>query len=502
MKPAASYGQILRSSSILGGSQVLIYLISIGRTKAAALLLGPAGVGTLGLFQSIVTMIGTVSSLGIGHSGVREIAEASGSGNEGRVRTISSVLQRFALITGILGWLFAAVLAYPISQLAFGNSHQTGSIALLGACLLLGAVGTSYAAILQGTRRIGNLAKFQVASNAIAAVIAVVLFSVFGLHGIVPAIIAGAAGNCGMALWMRKSTLQQCDQVSWRETIEGSRSLIAMGLAFMWNAVSTGLVAFGVRAMVVRHEGLDSAGIYQAAWAISGMFAGFILQAMGTDFYPRLTAASGDKSEMTRLINEQTEIGVLLAGPGVLFTLSLAPYLMEWLYSAKFVSGTPLVCWFALGVFGQVVSWPLGFIQIAKGASRSFIVTQTLFNGFHFGLLAFFFHRFGMLGTGMAYVALYLIYTASMLCYAKQVIDFRWSASVIRLVLVIGIMVALGFILAVLCSGPVPTATGLILAIVGGFVCARELIHRLPENHRLVNLLLKIPGIARFQTKH
>jgi antigen flippase len=501
MKPSTSYGQILRSSSILGGSQALIYLVSVGRAKAAALLLGPSGVGTLGLFLSIVTLIGTVSTLGIGNSGVREIAEASGNGDESRIRRISAILHRVALFTGILGWLLAAVLAYPISQITFGNYGEAGSIALLGACLLLGAVGTSYAAILQGTRRIGALAKLQVTSNVLAAVIAVGLYVVFGVNGIVPSLIASAAVNCGLAWWMRKRNIPQFDHVSWRETLGGSRKLIAMGLAFMWNAVTTGLVAFGVRAMVVRYEGLDAAGIYQAAWAISGMFAGFILQAMGTDFYPRLTAASTDPAEMNRLVNEQTEIGVLLAGPGVLFTLCLAPYLMEWLYSAKFISGTPMVCWFAIGIFGQVVSWPLGFIQIARGASRSFIVTQTLFNGLHFGLLSLFFYRFGMAGTGMAYATLYFIYTVSMLIYAKRAIGFRWSASVIRLVFMIGTLVALGFLLTIFYTGPVSTTAGLILAVIGALLCARELIHRLPKNHRLVNLLLKLPGFTRFQAK-
>jgi PST family polysaccharide transporter len=150
-----------------------------------------------------------------------------------------------------------------------------------------------------------------------------------------------------------------------------------------------------------------------------------------------------------------------------------------------------------VGVFGQVVSWPLGFIQIAKGASRSFIVTQTLFNVGHLSLLAFFFHRYGMLGTGMAYAALYFIYMTVMLVYAKRAIGFRWSVSVIRLVLVIGAFVVSGFFLAVFHSDPISTAAGLILTTVGGWYCARTLVHRLPANHRLIKLLLRIPGISR-----
>ncbi len=496
-KSSSSYGQIFRSSSILGGSQGLIYLISIARTKAAALLLGPTGVGTLSLFQSTISLLGTVSGLGIGNSGVREIAEADGAGDATRVRRTSSIVFRVVLITGILGWFLATALAYPISKVAFDDYDHAGSIVILGACLLLMTVGSSYAAILQGTREIGKLAKLQVTCNAVSAAIVILLFLLYGKQAIVPSIIAGALVGCMISWRMGRKTFANLEKITWRETFSGSKGLVTMGIAFMWNAFSTGLVAFGIRVMVVRHDGLDANGIYQAAWGISGMFAGFILQAMGTDFYPRLTAASSDPERMNRLINEQTEIGVLLAGPGVLFTLSMAPFLMEWLYSAKFISGTPVVCWFVMGVFGQVVSWPLGFVQIARGWSRAFIVTQTLFNGVHFGLTLFFYHTFGMVGIGMAYVTLYVIYTASMLVYMQRVNGFLWSREVTKLAITIGALVATGFVVAMSGFGITTSAIGLLLAIGGGFFCTRELLHRLPDDHRLARLLKKLPLLSK-----
>ena len=491
----------MRSSSILGGSQVLIFLFIVLRNKAAALLLGPSGIGALSLYQSIITMVGTISSMGIGNSGVREIAEASGKGDDSQVRKNSEILHRLSLFTGVLGWLLAAGFSYPISRIAFGSSGHEAAITLLGSCLLFGAVGTSYSAILQGTRRMGALAKLQVTSNIFSAVLSVIIYASFGVRGIVPSIIAGAALSCGMAWWMQKKTIDEYNPVSWRETLLGSQKMIVMGFAFMWNAVLTGAVAFGIRALVVREDGLESAGIYQAGWAISGMFAGFILQAMGTDFYPRLTASASDSDEMNRLVNEQTEIGILLAGPGVLLTLCLAPFLMEWLYSTKFISGTPLICWFAIGVFGQVISWPLGFIQIARGASRAFIITQSLFNSLHFGLIAVLYPLFGVLGVGISFVALYVIYTLSMLAYAKRTTGFIWSPSVRRLIVMNGVLISIGFLIAFFASGLSYTLLGFLLAVFGGLFCARELARRLPETHRYWKILIKITTLVNFRKK-
>ena len=69
--------------------------------------------------------------------------------------------------------------------------------------------------------------------------------------------------------------------------------------------------------MLRKFEPLTAAGCYQAAWGLGGYYVGFILQAMGADFYPRLTAVASDHVECNRLVNEQAEVGLLLAGPGV-----------------------------------------------------------------------------------------------------------------------------------------------------------------------------------------
>jgi hypothetical protein len=80
--------------------------------------------------------------------------------------------------------------------------------------------------------------------------------------------------------------------VSFSETISGDRRLLGLGLAFIWSAVLVAGVDLLIRAIIARKFGIEGAGIYQASWALSGMFASFVLSAMGADFYPRLTATS------------------------------------------------------------------------------------------------------------------------------------------------------------------------------------------------------------------
>lgn len=82
------------------------------------------------------------------------------------------------------------------------------------------------------------------------------------------------------------------------------------------------------------HGGLDALGLYTAAWTLSGYAVQVILAAMGSDFYPRLTAAAGESEGMNRLVNEQIEMGVLLATPALCGMLTLAPVVLGLVFSA------------------------------------------------------------------------------------------------------------------------------------------------------------------------
>src|ERR1700757_2427043 len=89
-----SYGQILKSSALVGGSSAMNIAIGIVRTKAVAMLLGPAGFGLFGLYGSIANLAQSIAGLGINSSGVREIAEAVGSEDVERIARTTAVLRR------------------------------------------------------------------------------------------------------------------------------------------------------------------------------------------------------------------------------------------------------------------------------------------------------------------------------------------------------------------------------------------------------------------------
>src|SRR5579863_2499395 len=86
-----TYGQILESSAVIGGSSALTLVFGVVRTKAMALFLGPSGFGLFGVYTSIISVAECVAGLGVSNSAVRQIAHSAASGDS---RQISGTSKR------------------------------------------------------------------------------------------------------------------------------------------------------------------------------------------------------------------------------------------------------------------------------------------------------------------------------------------------------------------------------------------------------------------------
>jgi PST family polysaccharide transporter len=489
-----SYGQILKSSSIIGGAQGINYLIGMVRVKVVAVLLGPSGVGLVGLYVSATGLVSTVAGLGISSSGVREVAEAHGSGKAEHVARTVKTLRRVCWVTGILGWLLCAAFSYPLSLWTFGSGEHAWAVAILGATILIASVSGGQSALIQGTRRIGDLARMGVLGAITGTIAAIGLYGWLGQKGIVPVLLVTAAVSLGFSWWFARKTPVAPVALTWRETLGNSKRLVHIGVAFMYGDILGSLVGLMIRSLIVKKCGLDANGLYSAAWGISGMFAGFIITAMGTDFYPRLTAVAQDNEHVNRLVNEQTEIGILLALPGLLGTLAFAPWMMHIFYSAKFLPGAALLPWFVIGVFGQVITFPLGMIQMAKGATKWMYFGRTEGNVVWLGLTMLLIKNHGLAGVAWAFALFTYIHCVVVFGIALRLSKFAWTTAVGRLVLSAVGMIGAAFVAQKLTNGLFKLALGALITGAACLVSLRGISLRLGENHRIVKMALKFPG--------
>jgi len=489
----SSYGDILKSSSLIGGAQGLNYLISLLRTKAVALLIGPSGIGLVGIYSTALGFMATATGLGIANSGVREISEAQASGDSNRLHETIVTLQRTSLLIGVISCVFCVLLSNVLSRMAFGNTGHSAALSALGITLFLGTLVGSNNAIVQGLRRIPDLARINILSAVIGTVVAVSIYAIYGASGIVPALTAVALVQW-LVSWCYVRKIQASgNNEPWITSIKRARSLVKFGIIFMWAGLLGATVELAIRSMIVQRYGLEGNGIYQAAWNLSGMFAGFVLNAMGADFYPRLSAASGDNEIAARMVNEQMEIGMLLALPGLMGTLTFAPWVMSAFYSAEFRAGGALLPWFVGGVFLQVVSWPLGYLIIGKGAKAWYAVSETSLFVMKLVLVPLFMVPFGLIGSAIAFQAVMVCYTVLVFVISRRVASYKVSRNTRIILLTCVSCITVGFIVSeiALQHTKVP-----LLSTLTAFACwfsAKGILNRLDNSNSLVQAAYRLP---------
>jgi len=424
-----SCGQILHSSALIGVSSVLSIAIGVVGTKAMAVLLGPAGFGLFSIYNSIAELAQNIASMGINSSGVRQIASAVGSGDTKQIARTTSALRRTSIILGVLGALLLIGFSGPVSTLTFGTNQHATAIIVLSAVVLFRCVAAGQGALLQGMRRISDLAKMRVLGAVFGTIISIPVVYFLREDGIAPSIAAVAATTVLTSWWYSRKVRIQTAPMTVSQLGGEATALLKLGFAFMATGLMMSGATYAVRVLVLRTVGFEAAGLYQAAWTLGGLYVGFILDAMGADFYPRLTAVARDNAACNRLVNEQAQVSLLMAAAGVIATLTFSPLIITLFYSPKFYEAADVLRWLCLGMTLRIISWPLGFILLAKGAQTIFFWSELAWTAVYLVLSLICVTFFGLIGAGIAFFGSYVFHTLVNYLIVRRLSDFHWSAA-------------------------------------------------------------------------
>ena len=440
--------QTLRSTFIMGGSSVMNILLGIVRNKVIALLINPSGMGLMGVYQSISNLALTVSGMGVNESGTRRVALDYKAGDLSSISHTSLILRRIALVTGLGGTALMLLCSGQIGSITFHNRDHNLDIALLSLSIIFGTTSGAQVAIIQGVRKISYLAKINVLGALWGTVISLPIIYFFRIRGIVSYLIIMALTTLVTSWWYSKKIPIPDTKASWRDLLADAKPLMGLGLALMTGTIIIFGTSYVLRILIIRYLGLDAAGQFQASSILSTVYVGLLFKAMGTDFYPRLSALSSNDKESRNLVNEQIEAGLLLAVPGVLFTLTFAPLILKIFYSNEFLPAISILRWQVLGVLMQVVSWPMGYILRAKASGGLFVATE-IFSGVSYVVAtAVGIRNVGLAGIGMAYFAYNVLYLVLIYGIVHKKYSFSFVSKSYKVIMIALTATAAAFLIA------------------------------------------------------
>jgi len=459
----ASYRRILKSTSIIGGASFINTAIGILRTKVLAVLLGPSGVGLAGLLGGLMGTASTIATMGLGPVGTRQIAEAYSKEDEHTIVVARRAMFWGTMFLACLGGLAVWSLRHLLAVKGMGNPAYTGAVGWLAVGVALSVAGASQAALIQGMRRIGDIARLNVIGSVVSTVLGIAMLWRWGKAGIVAYVLIVPLVSFVLGhYYVSKLPKVSAQRVTLSELAGEWKMLLHLGLAMVAAGLVQQFAQLWIRIDIARVLGDQSLGQYQAAWTISMQYVGFVLAAMGTDYYPRLTGVIHDREAAGQLVNEQTEIAILLSAPVFIGMMAMAPWVIRLLYASSFAPAVDILRWQILGDVLKVVSWPLGFIVLAAGDGKTFFWAECAGWVVTTGLIAGLMPVYGIQISGIAYLAMYAFYLPLIYWIAHRRIGMRWSASVMRLSMIsfvaclgVGALSKVGFIgeiAAVLCA--------------------------------------------------
>lgn len=474
-----SYRQVFKATGIFGGAQVFTILIGIVRAKIAALFLGPLGVGLNGLFTSPLGVISSISSLGIPFSAVRDISHANENGDEKSIAQVILTFRRWVWFTGALGFSATLCLAPWLSEWSFGNRDYTWAFCILSLTVFLSAVSGGQLGLLRGMRKMKDMALATVIGGFLSLLIAVPLYWMYGVDGVVPAILGGAVATL-LISWSfsrRVKLVSVCQ--SWRETFIAGKSMVALGILITVAGIVTQIVGWVIYVFVGRVGGIEEVGLYAAGWGITNQYVGMVFSAMGADYLPRLSGVRDDNGKIREYANQQAEIAVLILAPILVAFMACLPLVVWILFTNEFLAIIPFVQWMLAGMLLKAVSWSLGFIVLAKGESKVFLFTEVgiKFVSVPAYLLGYYYG--GLVGIGMGFVLIYTVYTALMFCVCRSRYDFSFSRELVRVFVVCFFLVLVGFLPSCVWGFPVAYFSGGLAFLLAGAYSLYELNKRM-----------------------
>lgn len=487
----SSYRQIMKATSIFGGVQVFQIIIQVIRSKFIAVLLGPSGIGVMGLLTSTIELIGRLTNFGLGTSAVKNIATANSTGNQIRIATVTTVLRRLVWITGMLGAFITLVLSPWLSQITFGNRNYTMAFIWISLTLLFNQLSAGQLVILQGMRKLQYLARANLSGSILGLVITIPLYYIWGIDGIVPGIIVTALINLTRSWYFSNKIKIEPVKVSRNRTIAEGKTMLFMG--FMISL--SGLISLGssyiVRIFISNNGGVEQVGLYTSGFAIINTYVGLVFTAMAKDYYPRLSAVAHSNKLCKQTINQQAEIAVLILAPILIIFIVFINWLVILLYSTKFIAINGMILWAALGILFKAASWSIGYILLAKGAGKIFFWNELISNSYLLGLNILGYHFLGLKGLGISFVVSYFLYLGQVFWLSKRKFEFTFDAAFIHIFTIQFSLVLCSFIIVKLLCNPYPYFVGVVLIGVSSWYSFKELDKRLKLKAFLISRLGK-----------
>jgi PST family polysaccharide transporter len=401
---------IVRTSfytTIATAARLLAGLVVI---KLVAWFAGPAGVGKLGQFMSLMSLLAVVAGGGISAGIVKYVAEYRHDAQK-LSRLLAAALW-YALCASCLMGGAALLFSRQIALWLLGDPGYENLIRVLAVAQLGIALANYILAVINGFMDVRRLAFIQVLGSAFSIVLVLWLSRWLHLYGALLALVLGQL-LClvvGVPVWWRSPYFQR-SMLRMHFDREMTLRLTAFSVMTLSSALLPPLINIAVRDHLSAQFGWEQVGYWQAVSKVSDAYLLFLTTAINIYYLPKLASTH----ERPALVHELRSAYRYLM-PAVIALAAVVYVLRGWvtrlLFSADFTSANALYGPQLAGDVIKIASFILSYVMLAKAMTRLFVISECVFAASYLLLVYLLTAHFGLVGAMYAFTINYLIYLA------------------------------------------------------------------------------------------
>lgn len=418
---------IARAVALFSASSGIGTATQVVKGKLSAVFLGAEGFGVLGQLTNMWSMAHAVSGLALFNGIVQRIASGVRDGDQALIArqfsTILVFLTAFSCFTSIAG----AILAAPVARLIFGG---TGDHAWLVALILLsvplGVTSQVYRSLLTGHAMVTPVVRAQIAADLSGMAVFVPMLFLWGLPGAVGAFVLMQLFKLAFQMKAvaaavgRSYVIPEIRLFDWAE--------VRTNLGFGINGILMQVMSIGTSLMLMRMiislDGLESAGVYNAAWKVASLYFGAIYAAAGGYFVPMLVAAKNNE-ELASRVDETARLYLYMLPPIVIGILSLAPEILVLLFSREFRAGSEVLALMLPADLLRITAETVGLVYLAKRRLAVYSLLYAIWGLMFLTASYFMLAHLDLFGVAAAYLVAYLVNLAFILVLARRDFGIR-----------------------------------------------------------------------------
>ncbi|WP_246201667.1 O-antigen translocase [Budvicia diplopodorum] len=396
------------------GIKILYGLVLL---KLIAVYLGPDGLGELGNFMSLVTIFTVIAGGGVINGIIKYVAEYKNTPDKlyGFIYTSLVYSICFSIVVLILSIIFSNY----ISILIFGNDKYSSVIIFAALSQIILSLVNVIVGIVNGYRNTVLYAKITIFGYIISFPVVYFFIKYSGYVGAAKSLVVASALMILPAIifCFRYFSLNEFKTHASLDS-KYLKDISKFSLMLLVSVSTFPISEIIIRNIIIENVGLANAGIWQSLTKLSAVYMGFIGIFLNFYFMPLLSEKGNDISSINRIVIKFSCIILISFFCTSIFFYFLRSFIISLVFSKEFLVAGDFIIYQLIGDFFRVGSYIIGFIVVAKAATKLYIFAEILQCTLYVSIVYFslkFSSGFELSTVFKSYIYVYMIYL--LVCY-------------------------------------------------------------------------------------